>query len=311
MLVLSHLFNRIPIERKSKLVTIAARSSSEIFLKRLPDAAEKLLIRHNQDTLSIFKNYVNSYINQHLGDKPDRELPLTKVSVGRRESCESSFMGGNPTVIRSPFAALSGFGDDFTTINELCSDVRGDVFLKESAIPYIPIWPHDTDTEFNAYLSDFFKHGSLKVLVRDNRIKQGDVWFHLKDFSLVLKTIVTSLKGVMSAEGDYDPDDLEEDDTYMDESEVVLDEAETQKPDEIAKTVKFSAKDKSKVKVQVADSWDDDSEESEPEDTGPTTANTSGTPRSSGDRKGGLMLVLKAFKMLEEEFGEKFYKIGA
>ncbi|GKU07018.1 dead deah box helicase [Fusarium langsethiae] len=307
MLVLSHLFNRIPIKRTPKLAAIAARSSSEIFLRRLPEPAEKLLISHNQDVLSIFKDYVNSYINQHLGDKPDRQLPLTKVLVGPRKSCESSFMDGNQTVIRSPFAALSGFGDDFTTINELCSGVRGDVFLEESAISCIPIWPHDTDTEFNAYIYDFFKHGSMKVLVGDNHVKQGDVWFHLKDFSLVLKTIVTSLKGVMSAEGDYDQDDLDEDDTYMEESEVLLDEIQTQKPAEVTKeTAKLPKKGK-----PVADSWDDDSEESEPDNTGSPAANTPGTSQSSVNRKGGLILVLKAFKLLEEEFGQKFYKIGA
>lgn len=219
-------------------------------------------------------------------------------------------MGGDPTVIRSPFAALSGFNDNFTSVNDLCSGVRGDVFLEESAIPYIPIWPHDTDTEFNAYLYDFFKHGSLKVLVRDNRIKQGDVWFHLKDFSLVPKTIVTSLKGVMSVEEDYDPEDLDENDNFMDESEVITNEAGAQKSDKIIeKTIKLPAKGKSKVKV--ADSWDDESEDSEPESTESTSDNGPGTPQSSADRKGGLISVLKAFKMLEEEFGEKFYKIGA
>ncbi|KAM0540338.1 hypothetical protein ACHAO7_011274 [Fusarium culmorum] len=281
MLVLSHLFGRIPI-------------------KRLPEPAEKLMISHNQDVLSIFKDYVSSYICQHLHDKPDRELPLTKALVGSKKPRDSSFMGRNPAVIRSPFAALSGFGDDFTTIKELCSDVRGGVFLEESAISYIPIWPHDTDTEFNAYLYDFFKHGSLKVLIRDNHVKQGDVWFYLKDFSLVLKTIVTSLKGVMSAEGDYDPDDFGEDDTFVEEPE----ETETQKPEEVVeKTVK-------KSKAVIADSWEDDSDdETEPENTGSTAANT--TSQSSLDRKGGLILVLKAFKLLEEEVSKKFYKIGA
>lgn len=310
MLVLSHLFNRIPIERTSKIVAVAAGSSSEIFLRPLPDVAEKLLVRHNQDTLSIFKDYVESYISQHLRDKPDRELPLTKVSFVPKDACKPSFMGGNRTIVRSPFAALSGFGDNFTSIKELCSDVRSGVFLEESAIPFIPIYPHDTHTEFNAYLYDFFKHGSLRVLVRDNRIKQGDVWFHLKDFSLTLKTIVTSLKGVMSAEGDYDWDVLQEDDNQMDESSVGLDEFEMQNPSEVVgKTPKLSAKGKPKIKV--ADSWDDDeSEESETESIGSAATNTSGNA-SKADRKGGLMFVLKAFKLLEEEFGEKFYKIGA
>ncbi|KAF4957474.1 hypothetical protein FSARC_11310 [Fusarium sarcochroum] len=309
MLVLSHLFNRIPIQQKSRLLQKADQSSSEIFLRRLPDAAEKLLIRHNQETLSIFKDYVQSYINQHLVGKPDRKLPLTKISVGPRESSGGSCIAGQPNVVRSPFSALSGFTDEFESIKELCSDVRGGIFLEESAIPYIPIWPHDTDAELNAYLYDFFKHGSLKVLVRDNCIKQGDVWFHLKDFHLTLKTIVTSLKGVMSAEGDYEMDDFDENESDMDDSEEALRETEVQKPVEtIEKAVKLSAKGGSKVKI--ADSWDD-SDESESESVDSSAAGTSEAPQSDFDGKGGLMLVLKAFKLLEEDFGDKFYKIGA
>lgn len=82
ILVLSHLFNRIPTRQKSRLLEVVERSSSEIFLQRLPATAEELLIRHNQQTLSIFKSYVHSYIILHLTDKEDRILPLTKISVG-------------------------------------------------------------------------------------------------------------------------------------------------------------------------------------------------------------------------------------
>ncbi|KAM0344559.1 hypothetical protein ACHAPU_007333 [Fusarium lateritium] len=308
MLVLSHLFNRIPIQRGERLVKIAAQSSSDVFLRRLPDAAENLLLRHNKETLSIFRDYVQSYINQHLADRPDRTLPLTKVSVGPTDPSKCSSMDNQPAVIRSPFAALSGFTDDFGSIKELCSGVRDGVFLEESAIPYIPIWPHDTDTEFNAYLYDFFKHGSLKVLVRDNGIRQGDVWFHLKDFSLTLKTILTSLKGVVNAEDGYDMDAFDED-NVQDGTEEQDEKVETQKPVEtVGKTVKFSAREKGKGKVKIADSWDDDSEESDSETIDPTTANV---PDPDFDKKGGLMLVLKAFSLLEEEVGDKFYKIGA
>ncbi|KAF9767377.1 hypothetical protein IL306_000076 [Fusarium sp. DS 682] len=309
MLVMSHLFNRIPVQRNSNIIAIAARSSSDVFLERMPGPAEQILVRHNRETLSTFKDYVQSYINHHLADKPDRDLPLTKIHIGARDSVRYSSMSTVPTVVRSPFAALSGFTDNFESIKDLCSGARGGVFLEESAIPFIPIWPHDTDTEFNAYLYDFYKHGSLKVLVRDNGIKQGDVWFHLKDFWLTLKTIVTSLKGVISAKDDFDLDDLDED-SDADDSEVSWGETEAQKPAEtVENVVKVSAKGKTKIKV--ADSWDDDSEESGSESIGSSTANTSEAPQSDLNRKDGLMLVLKAFKLLEAEFGAKFYKIGA
>ncbi|KAF4458030.1 hypothetical protein F53441_184 [Fusarium austroafricanum] len=173
----------------------------------------------------------------------------------------------------------------------LSNNVRSGVFLEESTIPYIPIWPHDTKYEFNAYLYDFFKHRSLKVLVRDNGIKQGDVWFHLKDFWLTLKTIVTSLKGIVITGGEIGLDDLGEDESDVDELEGPF--------------------VKGKTKVKIADSWDDDSEESESDSICSSTPNTSETPQSNLGRKDGLMLVLKAFRLLEAEFGEKLYKVGA
>ncbi|KAH7262214.1 hypothetical protein BKA59DRAFT_448441 [Fusarium tricinctum] len=154
---------------------------------------------------------------------------------------------------------------------ELCKDidgvqyrVRDGVFLEESAIPYIPIRPHDTSTEFNVHLFGLFKYGSVKVLVRDDGIKQADIWFHLKDFSLILKAILTSLKSVVSAEDDYDVEGLGENDDNLDDTGGTLEE------------------DKGKV----ADSWDDDSEESDSESIDSTTASTSEVPQVKFDKKG-------------------------
>ncbi|EXK76981.1 hypothetical protein FOQG_18291 [Fusarium oxysporum f. sp. raphani 54005] len=264
MLVLSHLFNRIPIQQNAKLLEVVESSSSDIFLKRLPAAAEQLLVRHNRETLLTFKDYVYSYINAHLQDLPDRTLPLTRIPIGPEKGRGCRLTSDPPPVIRSPFAALSGFTDEFDSIKEMCSTVRYGVFLKESAIPYLPIWPNDTSVELNAYLYDFFKHGSLKVLVRDNLIKRSDVWFHLNDFSLVLKTIVTSLKGVLDSRGGFYMEDLDNEES-MPGSDIV-----------------GSSAAKEAIAIQ-----------------------------SEFDNGCGLMQVLRAFELLEAEFADKFYKIGA
>ncbi|PNP52498.1 hypothetical protein FNYG_15844 [Fusarium nygamai] len=208
MLVLSHLFNRIPVHQTAKLLEVVESSSSDIFLKRLPAVAEQLLVRHNRETLLTFKDYVSSYINTHLQDLPDRTLPLTRIPIGPEKGRGCSLTSDPPPVIRSPFVALSGFTDD---------------------------------VELNAYLYDFFKHGSLKVLVRDNLINRGDVWFHLKDFSLVLKTIVTSLKGVIDSGGGFYSEDLDDDDHMSDmgegDDEAILKVAEVQEPAEASEEV--------------------------------------------------------------------------
>ena len=43
----------------------------------------------------------------------------------------------------------------------------------------------------NAYLYDFFKHGNVHELERDEGVHKGDIWFLLNEFSLVRTTIVT------------------------------------------------------------------------------------------------------------------------
>ncbi|CVL07276.1 related to SKI2-antiviral protein and putative helicase [Fusarium mangiferae] len=302
MLVLSHLFSRIPIQQKAKALEIVESSSSDIFLKRLPVAAEQLLVRHNRETLLTFKDYVSSYINAHLHDLPDCTLPLTKIPVGPEKGRGCSLTSDPPPVIRSPFVALSGFTDDFDSIKELCSTVRDGL---------------------NAYLYDFFKHGSLKVLVRDNLIKRGDVWFHLKDISLVLKTIVTSLKGVIDSRGGFSMEDVDGDDNMSEMSEGDQESIsyvfEVQKPEKAPEeTEKSLATDK--AKPEIPDSWEDESNASASESEGSmpgsgvggSSASKDPAAMQSGFNNGcGLMQVFRAFELLEAEFADKFYKIGA
>jgi len=46
----------------------------------------------------------------------------------------------------------------------------------------------------NAYALDFFKHGSTKVIEKENRIKSGEVFNLLKDFYLTIRSISCSLE---------------------------------------------------------------------------------------------------------------------
>ncbi|WQF77030.1 Putative P-loop containing nucleoside triphosphate hydrolase [Colletotrichum destructivum] len=213
MTVLCHLFCHIPCTKyrnQEWLEKVVHRSPSIVLLPALPPKAAHVLKAHNEETFKIFRTYVHTFVDQHLSHTPDDELPFTKTRVGPTESEFVDTAAANisllpPTAIRSPFSALSGFTDNFNTIHELCDTVRAGVFLDESAIPYIPVYPHETNNvPWNAYIYDFFKHGDLEALVRDNGIKRGDVWFRLKDFSLVLATIVTSLENFL---GSNDVDD--------------------------------------------------------------------------------------------------------
>ncbi|KAI9150582.1 helicase [Paramyrothecium foliicola] len=204
LLVLCHLFCRYPCRQyrdKKWLETVVRPSPSIVLLPVLPSKAADILRAHNKQTLDIFASYVHTYAQQHLHDVNDDVLPFTKRRVEPVNPLDQAHFGmqGLPApIIRSSFAALSGHTDAFKSIHELVSSVRSGIFLDESAIPYIPIYPDETDNvPFNAYILDFFKHGDLHALVRDNGIKRGDVWFSLKDFSLILAAIVASLESTL------------------------------------------------------------------------------------------------------------------
>ncbi|KAI8953917.1 hypothetical protein F4801DRAFT_66209 [Xylaria longipes] len=311
-LVMAHLFNRIkkPI-LDTKAPWEAHADLGSFSLPRLPVEAEDLLIRHNNETLEIFKAYASTFIDQYLDDAPDRNLPLTGITIGGDKPRILHLPGDlPPTKLRSPFSALSGHSDDFKSIHELCSNIRSGVFLEESAVPHIPIWPHDVATPFNSYIYDFLKHGDYAALTRDNKIKQGDVWFLLKDFSLVLATVVASLTNFIRAE------------TNIDDADMIDSEDETPDKDTVGQAIATSKDTKhgiarSKLAQKVVESWEEEADnDTSGEDVAvPKQAHESATtatepPTWEGDGK-GLVDVLHAFVLLKQDFDEKFHKAWA
>ncbi|KAI1117584.1 hypothetical protein F5Y14DRAFT_354734 [Nemania sp. NC0429] len=316
-LVMAHLFVRIQARNLDSTLEAYAGSAS-LVLPPLPKDAEELLIGHNNETLEIFKTYAGTYIDQYLEQVPDRHLPLTGFAVGGEGGRILDLPNALPmTKLRSPFSALSGHSDDFKSIHELCTSIRSGVFLEESAVPYIPIWPHDLPTPLNSFIYDFFKHGDYVAMSRDNKIKQGDVWFLLRDFSLVLATIIASLTNFIQADGNSDDGDmLDIDDVAETPDENIAVQAEKIVHDN---TKHVTAARPKPTKKKVAESWDDsddDSDDTSDEDntttaqTRETTPPDADSPTWEKDGK-GLVDVLKAFTLLKEEFDEKFHKAWA
>lgn len=350
VLVLSHIFCRFPVgDISSKWRESIRLSSSLVLLPDLPDAALQILRNHNGSTLQIFKNYTSAFVDQHLVDQPDQSLPFTAIEVrglingeDDRNLAKDIFGSASlPAVkLRSPFAALSGFDDtSFHSIHELCTTARHGVFLEESAIPYIPIYPDDTSSPWNAYLYDFYKHGDIEALVRDNHVKRGDVWFHLKDFSLVLATIVTSLRNFMDLQGgDGDVAMMDVQDAADAYQEKPIEEIDGVEPSSSSQThTDFTIREKassttfvelrSEKKPAVSDSWEDEasSDEDSSSTTAPSdrTANTSedvessardvgsssGEPAWQGIGEHKLPQILMMFQLIQQEFDTKFKKI--
>ncbi|RYO78243.1 hypothetical protein DL766_006247 [Monosporascus sp. MC13-8B] len=166
-------------------------------------------------------------------------------------------------------------------------------------------------------------------------MKRGDIWFRLKDFSLVVATIVTSLGNFLNPHADGDDAamiDVQDAGDVLDESADV-DGAEQKEYDTAARDPARSGTDeavdsrkgKGKKKA-VMESWLDDSLDDEDEleghllgDDRPQLKLSShngaeqATPPSwMKDEKGeSLMKVYRVFTILQEEFDTKFKKIWA
>lgn len=120
-------------------------------MPELPKAAKVILREHNDETLKIFTAYVKTFAAQHL-PHADRKLPLSGMLVGGNDSAEENNLLDwlPPTSVRSAFVALSGHGDEFNSISELCRTARDGVFLEESVIPHIALYPEESETPLNA-----------------------------------------------------------------------------------------------------------------------------------------------------------------
>lgn len=280
MLVMSHLFVRHYL-RHAVLEQIQDRikhSTSMVVLPPMPKRAAHILRRHNEKTLDVYTAYVATFIEQHVTE-PDHILPFTNTECGgNKSSAEQSILPCTTTLrnrITSSFYALSGHGDNWHHISDLCQTIRSGVWLEEAVIPCVGVFPEE-GAPLNAYLYDFFKHGNVRALERDNGVRKGDIWFALNDFSLVLATIVTSLENFLKLTpgteidmfdvvGGGDAHEMEIDNRLSDarvheEDMKATMSAPTARPPQAKSGSTRSVAwmpSKSKQK-QVADSWDDE-----------------------------------------------------
>ena len=354
MLVLSNLFGRRPMRtvETDEDKEFIKKSVSLVVLPEMPKEAAGILQEHNKQTLQTYQTYVSTFVEQHCKE-PDSALPFTGTTVSPTAACGCPPHLPNSLAapkMRSPFTALSGLSDDFTSISDLCDTVRGGVFLEKAVIPYLEMGD-ELSTPLNAYLYDFYNHGSAKALREANRIPRGDLWFLLKDFSLVLATVVTSMENFINPKGGNDMDiaddgeeEPEDDETAVAESGEKADvagltdelaglgvsngsssdttrigtsEPTGSRPDSRASGSSTKATEKPKrkkpKKQKVLDSWDDESSEEEGEfETEPNEDIDEQAKKDAAEKaERELRKVHLMFKMLQERFEVKFKKMWA
>jgi hypothetical protein len=326
----------------------------------MPEEAAAILRKHNKNTLDIFTTYVKTFAAQHVKEE-ERYLPLTHTPVGLAPPLSSN---GNPANghatgngvaklnghakesdsaidflpslpvphARSSFVALSGLGDDFTTIEDLCSSTREGVFLESAVIPHLELHPDETRTPLNAYLLDFYMHGSIDPLEKANGIRKSDVssfiplhekpvltqtpqvWFVLNDFSMVLATIATSLALYLGLGSDADPEMLDvmgsgdAAENEADEETAAAAIADIPTTKSTTTTTQYTPPKRSK---KVVDDWDAGEDAIVAEENFLRSEEMKGTGATDDEEYDKLMNVYKAFRKLKTEFDEKFRAIWA
>ncbi|WPH03167.1 Hypothetical protein R9X50_00604300 [Acrodontium crateriforme] len=333
MLVMAHLFGRIQCRQADQEFRdkVAKPSSSLVFLPPMPKKAAAIMRQHNKETLDVYRTYVETFVDQHIAGE-DCTLPLTGMLAGgdNQKAATKGLQSLPPTRVRSSFVALSGAGDDFATIHDLCQTTRSGVFLEEAVIPHLDVYPDEMNVPLNAWLLDFFKHGDVFTLERANGISRADVWFLLNDFSMVLATLITSLLNFMKLHDGSDMDMLEvmgDMDAHEEAEENKIAESEEQRSELSGPSVADSAisiperggpKVVSAKKAKNADSWEDVAdEENKAIASEERRANTAArleaeeqAEKGDGNNE-GLRNVLKALQKLNVEFNSKFRAMWA
>ncbi|PQE07733.1 DEAD DEAH box helicase protein [Rutstroemia sp. NJR-2017a BVV2] len=316
MLVLSHLFGRRVVrevddpEEAEKI----RRSPSTVYLAPMPEDAAAILRTHNKETLNVFSTYVKTFTEKHITEQ-EHTLPFTRSSIssGTKDKTNGDLLPNLPSPqARSAFVALSGHGDSFTTIEDLCSSTRQGVFLESSVVPHLELYPDETKTPLNAYLFDFFKHGYVKPLEDANGIRKSDVWFILNDFSMILATICTSLALYLGLE-DSDAEILD----VMGAGDEVENANDERLAEDGIQTVSVSPPPSLKEQPKpvrgrkVVESWDayEDKLAAEEDYLQEELDNDAGATDDEEYEK--LKNVYRAFRKLKTEFDEKFTAIWA
>jgi len=188
LVVLAWLFGTVHRRRQSPETLRSTRNSTSlIVLPPLPAPIRAALDEHHRAVLSVFSTYAKEYAAQHaekLG--ADESLPLSGRKVSSSGAADAAFASKlRQTELdvesRSVFAATSGHGDNFSSVVDLTRSARSGVTLQQHAVPELASPGLDSkEHHLDAYVVDFYRHGDLDVLVRENSMSRNKVWYHLQ-----------------------------------------------------------------------------------------------------------------------------------
>ncbi|NWQ74094.1 DDX60 helicase, partial [Columbina picui] len=174
---------------------------SKVFLEDLPEEFADAVNEYNTKVKENFAHFLLT--TARLADMgQEYRLPLSKTDFTSKNwhgsELASYLMDTTKSISAiSPFACLSGVVDNDLFHGEIINKaVLHSLGINDTNCPLLYLKKYDTQGRMmplNAYALDFFKHGSLVALTTDNWLNEGDAYYLLKDFSLLIRSIGTSL----------------------------------------------------------------------------------------------------------------------
>lgn len=200
VLILANLFGRRHLPACSKAFQHTFYQS-KVFLEDLPEDFAEAVNEYNTKVEENFAHFLLT--TAKLADMEEEyRLPLSKTDFTSEKwhgsELASYLMDNNKRISAvSPFACLSGMVDDDLFHGENINNaVLRSLGINVTNCPLLYLKKYDNqgrDRPLNAYALDFFKHGSLIALATDNWLNEGDAYYLLKDFVLLIQSIRTSL----------------------------------------------------------------------------------------------------------------------
>eukprot|EP01122_Echinamoeba_exundans_P010665 TRINITY_DN4042_c0_g1_i2.p1 TRINITY_DN4042_c0_g1~~TRINITY_DN4042_c0_g1_i2.p1 ORF type:complete len:1899 (+),score=464.46 TRINITY_DN4042_c0_g1_i2:266-5962(+) len=210
--ILSSLFCRLGVPQALKMEYDRLKDTNElkphqIVLPPLSADVQNVFDQHELNVRRVYVSSVMQFVRTNLARLGvDHTLPLSSLqlpekSSGLFDAFVSSVAGASfeKTKIiasaRSPFVALSGWDDHFSSTTDLSSTVRAGIYLPPEAMPSLDITDMSgAKMPLNAYILDMWNWTNREWLEQRNHIREADCFAYFKEFMLTLKAISVALQ---------------------------------------------------------------------------------------------------------------------
>ncbi|CAF2850851.1 unnamed protein product [Rotaria sp. Silwood2] len=192
--------------------------SSKFSLRSISPEIRQRIQSYNSLVKEIYGFYIENVLRKmrSFNDNQEYILPFSNISFNQSSDYDNgtfeydlhhhySQQSKNPSI--SPFAGPSGLTHEqfMSNYNPTIGswDLAYNIDLSTRIVPFVDIDTRDhTNSAYylNSYALDFCRHGSEKLLMSENELDRGEIYYLLSEFLLSLTSIKTSLETILENE---------------------------------------------------------------------------------------------------------------